>query len=71
MTIDTLNHQLVVEKTALGGVLLITPNTIFDDFRGDYVEIYHESLYKNSENIYSFLPKKTSRAFDEWKKLTD
>jgi hypothetical protein len=26
-----------------------------------------ENLYKNPENIYNFLPLKSSKAFDEWK----
>ena len=26
-------------------------------------------LYKNSENIYKYLPKNSSKAFDEWKKI--
>ena len=32
-------------KTTLDGVLLIKPPTIFEDFRGTYVEIYNEKLY--------------------------
>ena len=41
-----------VEKTNLDGVLLITPPTIFEDFRGSYVEIYNEELYtKTGINI--------------------
>ncbi len=32
-------------RTKLDGVLLITPPTIFEDFRGIYVEIYNEELY--------------------------
>ena len=28
-----------------------------------------ESLYKNPENIYNFLPLKSSKAFDEWKSI--
>ena len=35
-----------VKQTELGGVLLITPPTIFRDFRGIYVETYNEALYK-------------------------
>lgn len=35
-----------VEKTSLDGVLVITPPTIFRDFRGEYVETYNEQLYK-------------------------
>lgn len=34
-----------VEKTNLPGVLLIKP-AIFEDFRGEYVEIYNEPLYQ-------------------------
>jgi dTDP-4-dehydrorhamnose 3,5-epimerase len=34
------------EKTALAGVLLITPPTHFEDWRGEYVEIYNEKLYQ-------------------------
>ena len=34
-----------VNKTKLEGVLLIKPPTIFEDFRGSYVETYNEKLY--------------------------
>ena len=34
-----------VKKTKLDGVLLIKPPTVFEDFRGTYVEIYNEKLY--------------------------
>ena len=34
-----------VKKTKLNGVLLIKPPTVFEDFRGTYVEIYNEKLY--------------------------
>jgi dTDP-4-dehydrorhamnose 3,5-epimerase len=37
-----------VSKTKLDGVLLIKPPTIFEDFRGTYVEIYNEKLYKEA-----------------------
>ena len=33
-----------IEKTVLEGVLIITPPTIFRDFRGIYVETYNENL---------------------------
>lgn len=36
-----------VKKTKLKGVLLIEPD-IFEDFRGSYVEIYNEDLYKKN-----------------------
>lgn len=35
-----------VKNTKLEGVKLITPPTNFEDFRGTYVEIYNEVLYK-------------------------
>lgn len=38
--------DLSVKTTELDGVLLITPPTIFEDFRGAYVETYNEPLYK-------------------------
>lgn len=34
-----------VSKTKLDSVLLIKPPTIFEDFRGTYVETYNEKLY--------------------------
>ncbi len=37
---------LKVEKTKLDGVLVIHPPTQFEDFRGDYVELYNEELYR-------------------------
>ena len=37
-----------VSKTKLDGVLLITPPTIFQDFRGIYVETYNERLYNEA-----------------------
>jgi dTDP-4-dehydrorhamnose 3,5-epimerase len=37
-----------VEKTDLDGVLLIDPPTNFQDFRGSYIEIYNENLYKKN-----------------------
>lgn len=36
---------LKVEDTPLAGVKLITPPTVFEDFRGSYVEIYNHELY--------------------------
>ncbi len=34
-----------VSKTKLDGVLLIKPPTVFEDFRGTYVETFNEKLY--------------------------
>jgi len=36
---------MVVNETKLSGVLLVEPPTIFEDFRGTYVETYNERLY--------------------------
>ena len=51
-------------------------HNLIKDFKDEYIGYVNslklvESLYKNSENIYNFLPKKSSLAFDEWKKITD
>lgn len=42
-----MKENMKVEKTTLSGVLRIAPPTNFEDFRGSYVEIYNEALYKN------------------------
>jgi len=44
-----------VQKTKLDGVLLITPPTIFKDFRGTYVELYNDELYKKAGIITKFV----------------
>ena len=44
-----------VSQTELDGVLEITPPTNFQDFRGDYVEIYNERIYKESGIDYHFI----------------
>jgi dTDP-4-dehydrorhamnose 3,5-epimerase len=44
-----------VEKTRLEGVLLIEPKTLFEDFRGHYVELYDESAYKAAGIAYQFV----------------
>lgn len=44
-----------VKKTELDGVLLITPPTIFEDFRGTYVELYNKDLYKRSGITVDFI----------------
>jgi len=37
--------NLSVSKTKLDGVLLVRPPTVFEDFRGTYVETYNQELY--------------------------
>jgi dTDP-4-dehydrorhamnose 3,5-epimerase len=49
-----------VIKTNLNGVLLIKPHTIFEDFRGTYVEIYNEELYKEAGITVDFIQDDTS-----------
>jgi dTDP-4-dehydrorhamnose 3,5-epimerase len=44
-----------VNKTKLDGVLLIKPPTVFEDFRGTYVELYNEELYKESGVAVNFI----------------
>ena len=50
-------------------------HNLIKDFKDEYIGYTNslklvEDLYKNTENIFNFLPKKTSVAFDEWKRLT-
>ena len=40
--------MLEVTKTKLDGVVLIKPPTVFEDFRGTYVETYNEKLYQQA-----------------------
>lgn len=44
-----------VNTTQLDGVLLIDPPTIFEDYRGHYVEIYNESEYKAAGIEWDFI----------------
>jgi len=44
-----------VQETKLDGVLLITPPTVFKDFRGTYVELYNDELYKKSGITVKFV----------------
>jgi dTDP-4-dehydrorhamnose 3,5-epimerase len=37
-----------VSKTKLDGVMVIKPPTIFEDFRGTYVEIYNQGIYDDA-----------------------
>ncbi len=47
--------MLEVTKTALDGVLIVKPPTIFEDFRGDYVETYNRELYREAGIIDEFV----------------
>ena len=44
-----------VSKTKLDGVLLINPPTIFEDFRGTYIETYNEKLYTEAGIAVKFI----------------
>ena len=37
--------KLIIEKTKLTNVIKIIPPTVFDDFRGSYIETYSEPIY--------------------------
>ncbi len=52
-----------VHKTKLDGVLLIKPPTIFEDFRGTYIETYNETLYKEAGITVSFTQDDISTSF--------
>tara|TARA_X000000950_G_scaffold287537_1_gene400195 strand:- start:1596 stop:2105 length:510 start_codon:yes stop_codon:yes gene_type:complete len=40
--------MLKIKKTNLDKVIIITPPTIFEDFRGKYIETYNKKIYTNS-----------------------
>jgi len=40
--------MMEVEETSLDGVLVIRPPTVFEDFRGAYVETYNRRLYREA-----------------------
>ncbi len=40
--------KVVVQETRLEGVLLVTPPTIHEDYRGEYIETYNEKLYQEA-----------------------
>jgi dTDP-4-dehydrorhamnose 3,5-epimerase len=44
-----------VTKAALPDVLVIRPPTVFEDFRGSYVETYNEKLYQAAGIAVSFV----------------
>jgi dTDP-4-dehydrorhamnose 3,5-epimerase len=44
-----------VTRTKLDGVLVIKPPTIFEDFRGTYVEIFNEKIYSEAGIAVKFL----------------
>jgi dTDP-4-dehydrorhamnose 3,5-epimerase len=48
-------RRMEVKKTKQKGVLLVTPPTVFEDFRGSYVETYNEALYKEAGITVKFV----------------
>lgn len=55
--------KLQVENTELEGVKLITAPTIFDDFRGDYIEIFNKELYENAGIKVPFVQENYATSF--------
>ena len=47
--------KLQVANTSLDGVLLISPSTNFEDFRGTYLEIYNKDLFHQAGITCDFL----------------
>ena len=50
-----MNKGPQITRATLDGVLLITPPTIFEDFRGSYVETYNEKLYAEAGITIKFV----------------
>lgn len=46
---------LQVQRTPLDGVLLIEPLTRFEDFRGQYIELYNQPAYRAAGINYDFI----------------
>lgn len=46
---------LIIEPTKLEGVLIITPPSRFEDFRGEYVETYNQEMYESAGITQRFL----------------
>ena len=44
-----------VSRTSLDGLLLITPPTVFEDFRGSYIETYNHKLYQEAGITVDFV----------------
>jgi dTDP-4-dehydrorhamnose 3,5-epimerase len=44
-----------IVKTELEGVLLITPPTNFEDFRGEYIELYNKKIYQKNGVEINFI----------------
>lgn len=40
--------SIIVKEANLKGVKIISPPTVFEDYRGDYVEIYNRDLYREA-----------------------
>lgn len=47
--------KVIVTKTALDGVLLVTPPARFEDYRGTYVESYNQELYQEAGIVDNFI----------------
>jgi len=54
--------MITVETTQLPGVLLIKPSA-FSDFRGEYVEIYNEELYRKNGIEVAFIQDDISMSY--------
>jgi len=56
--------MIKVSKTNLEGVLLIEPS-IFEDFRGQYVETYNEELYRENGIDMKFIQDDVATSFKD------
>ena len=56
-------NKLEVSKTSLEGVLSILPSTNFEDFRGSYIEIYNEKLFKDAGLTQNFIQDDISTSY--------
>jgi dTDP-4-dehydrorhamnose 3,5-epimerase len=47
--------MMQIERTSLEGVLVVRPPTVFEDFRGTYVETYNRRLYHDAGITVDFV----------------
>ena len=47
--------MMKISKTSLDGVFTITPPTVFEDFRGTYVETYNQAIYRDAGIAVEFV----------------
>ena len=48
-------NKAIIENTKLEGLKIITPPTIFEDYRGLYIETYNKNIYESIGVKHKFI----------------